>query len=539
MSGESTADTTEGPSFYVRKSSGLIRGISSRSALLSNLIGMGILVNMFWVVYASAIYPNADLPTTVFVGLLLNLLVAFVYWMLATAMPRTGGDYIYVSRIVHPVIGFMTNAMFVAVMVSWAGLFPQLTSSQAFQMMYANLASVTGNSYYAGVASWLTTQSGQFIVGAGIVTLVILLMLLPVKWLFRVIVAIFAVQAVIYVWFIGALLTTSNASFVTSFAAKSGTTVAAVLNAASSSGVVWNITLGGTLIGIVYTMLSYIGYANSAYFAGEVKGDPRRSQGIAIVLSTMVFAFIIYLLYQQIYSVFGHDFLVASSTLATTGNSAWTNYAAALPSPAYLVSFISDNPVFVAAVPFGLGLTFIGFAIVYFFIPIRNIFAWAFDRVIPVKFAEVDKRGVPWVAILFYGAVAYISLYITVYTSVFTYLAYSNFGWWIAVAIVMFSAAIFPYRRKAMFESAPSTVRRKIGGLPILSIAGVAGGILALFVSYATILPAYTGIELNPVYVASMLLIFLLAIVVYLISHYYHKSKGMPLDVISKELPPV
>lgn len=537
MSEESSSAAAPESSFYVRKSSGLIRSISARSALLSNLIGMGILVNIFWVVYASALYPNADLPTTVFFGLLLNLLVAFVYWMLATAMPRTGGDYIYVSRIIHPVIGFMVNAMFVAIMISWAGLFPQLIAGQAFQMVFANLGAVTGNSYYSGVATWLTTQNGQFIVGAGIVTLVILLVLLPVKWLFRVIVGLFAVQAVIYVWFIGALVTVSHTAFVSGFA-QSGTTVSTILGAAQSSGVAWNITLGGTFVGVVYTMLSYIGYANSAYFAGEVKGDPGRSQGIAIVLSTVIFAVVIFVLYELIYSVFGHDFLVASSYLATSGSSSWSNYAAALPSPAYLVSFISKDPWFVAAVPFGLALTFIGFAIVYFFIPIRNIFAWAFDRVIPVRFADVDKRGVPCVAILFYGAIAYISLYITVYTSIFMYLAYSNFGWWIAVAIVMFAAAIFPYRRKELFGSAPGMVRRRIGGLPVLSIVGVAGGLLSLFVSYDTILPAYTGIELNPVYVASLLLVFLLAIVIYLISHYYHKSKGMPLSVISQELPP-
>jgi amino acid transporter len=532
------------PTLYVRKSSGLIRAISARDALISNIVGMGILVNLFWVVYASALYPNADLPSTVFIGLLLNLLVAAVYWLLATAMPRTGGDYIYVSRIVHPALGFMTNAMFVALMISWAGLFPQLIAAQALPMMFYNLASTTGNAGYADIASWLGTQTGQFIVGFIIVTIVIALMFLPVKWLFRVVVAIFGLQAAIYVWFIAALLPVSHDAFLAAFSSKAGISAEQILNAAKNgAGVDWTITSEGTFVGIVYTMLSYIGYANSAYFAGEVSGDPRRSQGLAIVFSTIIFSVIIYVLYTVVYAVFGHDFLVAASTLATTGNSTlasyWWDHASALPSPAYLISFVTSSPALAAAVPLGLALTFFGFAVVYFFVPIRNIFAWAFDRIVPAKLAEVNRRGVPWVAVLFYGLIAYISLYLTVYTPVFSYLAYSNFGWWLAVALVMFSAAAFPFRRRELYQSSPALVRKQLGPVPLITLLGIVGGALSLFVSYFTLLPSFTGAPLNPVYVASMLIIFAIALVVYAISYAYHRAKGVPIELAAKELPPV
>jgi len=536
MSSEETA--------YVRQSSGLVKAVSPRNALLANLVGMGIVVNIFWVVFASALYPGADLPFTVFLGLGLNLLVAFVYWMLATSMPRAGGDFVYVSRIFHPAVGLMVNSMFVAIMISWAGLFPQLTVAQGLQMMYANLATATGSAYYSGVASWLSTQAAQFEVGAIILLLVIAVMFMSVKWIFRITIAIFAVQAVIYLWFIGALAGTSHAAFVAGFA-KSGTTVDAIVKAAADpniGGAVLGITLGGTLVGVVYTMLSYIGYANSAYFAGEVKGEARRSQGIAIFVSPIIFGILIYVLYAEIYNVFGHDFLVAASTLATSSSPSvfghWGNYTAAIPSPAYLVSFISSDPLFTAAVPFGLALTFVGFTLVYFFIPVRNIFAWAFDRVIPVRFADVDRRGVPRLAVLFYAVVAFIALYLTVYTSVFSYLAYANFGWWIAVALVMFSAAAFPYRRKDIFSSSASIVQKRVGSIPLLTIVGIFGGLLSLYVSYATILPAYTGGALSPIYVASMLVIFAVALIVYAISYYYRKSKGISLSVVMKRLPP-
>ncbi|MGA7860523.1 MAG: hypothetical protein WCB19_01530, partial [Thermoplasmata archaeon] len=69
------------PGLYVRQTSGLVRTVGPRTALFANLVGMGIIVNYFWIVFASAGYPNANLVTTVGIGVLINLGVGYVYWM--------------------------------------------------------------------------------------------------------------------------------------------------------------------------------------------------------------------------------------------------------------------------------------------------------------------------------------------------------------------------------------------------------------------------------------------------------------------------
>ncbi|MDG6906760.1 MAG: APC family permease [Nitrososphaerota archaeon] len=535
------ASPKEGPALYVRKSSGLLRAISAREALIANLVGMGIIVNIFWVVFASAGYPNADLPATVFIGLGLSLLIAFVYWMLSSAMPRTGGDYVYVSRIFHPGLGFIVNAMFVGIMVSWAGLFPYFTAAYAFPILFQNMGMSLHSAYFTGLAGTLASSSGvDFEIGAIIVTFVIASMLLPVRWVFRILVAMFVIQAIVYAWFIGALAVTSHQTFVSGVNANfgNGVTYSAITSAAVSKySASFGITFAATLVGVVYTMLSYIGYANSAYFAGELRGDPRKSQGLAIFVAPIIFSVLIYLLYYEVERVFGHDFLVAASTLAVNGDPLWS--VSVVPSPAYLISFISSNPYFTAAVPLALILTFIGFAMVYFLIPVRNIFAWSFDRIIPMKFADVSSRGVPWVAVLFYGAIAYISLYASIYTKFLSYLTYANLGWWIAVAVVMFAAAALPFRKRDIYSSAPSIVRKSIGPLPVLTLVGVIGGLLSLFVSYTTILPSYnSGLEITTSYVGTIVAIFVIALVIFVISYAYNRSKGVPLELLTKELPP-
>lgn len=528
-------------SVYVRKTSGLTRSISSTDALLSNLVGMGIVVNIFWIVFASATYPGADLTATVFTALIVNLLIAYVYWMLATAMPRTGGDYVFVGRLLHPALGFMVNATFVYLIISWPGLFSQYTVAQGFQMMFANLGIVTGNTGYLDLAGRLASdQSLQFGLGSGLLLLVVLVMLLPTKWIFRIVVAIFAIQAVIYLWFIGALLGTSQATFVANFNSIAGqmfggTSFDKIISDAAGP---FPFTPEQTAIGLVYTMLSYIGYANSAYFAGEIRGNPQKAQGLAIFAAPIIFAALIYVLYYSIYAVFSHNFIVAASALAVGNPSKYP--LPSLPSPAFLVVFISKDPLFTTLVPFSLALTFMGFAIVYFFIPVRNLFAWSFDRIVPTKFAEVNKRGVPYVAVVFYGIIAWIALYLTIYTPVFAFLAYANFGWWIAVAIVMIAGAILPWRRKDIFKSSPKIVQTKVGGFPVITIVAIAGFFASLWVSYSTITPSFlAGSPLSPVLVAQVMFVMPIALVIYAISYTINKRRGIPVELAMKELPPV
>ncbi len=524
---------------YVRQSSGLVRNVGPGSALFANLVGMGIVVNIFWIVYASAFYPQSNLADTVIFALILNAFVAYVYWMLAVAMPRTGGDYVFVGRIFHPAAGFMVNAVFTVIMVSWAGLFPTLTATQGLQMMFANLFVVTGNTGYKDIAVALASNQGlQFTVGFVLVTLVILTMLLSSRNVFRVILALFVFQAIVYVVFIGLLATTSHDAFVARFNALSGTTVSDVVQQAGGPVTFAPLLSIITMTGIVYTMLSFIGYANSAYFAGELKGDPRRSQGIAIFASPILFAALIYVLYAAVYNTFGHDFVVGSSIWALT--SPQTYPLLSLPSPAHLVVFLTGNPYIAVLIPLGLVTTFMGFAIVYFFVPTRNLFAWAFDRVVPTSLASVTRRGVPYAAVLVYGAIAYFSLYLTVYTTAFSYLTYSNFAWWVAVAIVMLAGAAFPFVRRDLYNAAPRVVRRSIGPIPVLSLVGIAGFVLSLFVSWASISPDLLGAgsPINPWWVGTIFLIMAVALVIYVVSYAYNKSRGVPIELAFKELPP-
>ncbi len=521
---------------YVRRASGLVRTVSARTALFANLVGMGIIVNFFWITEASAFYPNANLITTVGIGVLINVAVGYVYWMLASAMPRSGGDYIFVGRIFHPSLGLGVNLVFSVIFVTWAGLFAYFTAFYAIPTMLAAYTLAGGGGGALSMATTLFTSTNDvFVVAVLILLAVVLISFLPTKWIFRVSVGVFVLCAVIFVVMMGILLATPQATFASDFNAHPvyGTSYSSLLPVPAVP-----ITTTGTFYGVVYTMLSFIGYANSSYYGGEIRGSPTRTQGLAIFGAPLIFAALIGGLYAASYYSFGRQFLIGvSDSYFTTPGAAW-------PGPLYLAAEIVRVPILAAFLSFGLVLTFFGFSLIYFILPTRNLFAWSFDRVFPSFLTRVSRNGVPWVAVSVLGVAAGLALWIqTYYPTYLDYatLSYSNFGFWFAIGIVCLAAAVFPFLKKSLFNQAPKIVRARIGPVPVLTIVGVAALGASWFVSYAASTASYLGITSAMYSLWDLLLlpiVFLVGIVVYWASYAIQKARGVPIDLIAKELPP-
>lgn len=525
------------PAVYVRETSGLVRTVGPRTALFANLVGMGIIVNYFWIVFASAGYPNANLVTTVGIGVLINLGVGYVYWMLSSAMPRSGGDYVFLGRIFHPSIGLGTNLLFTVVFITWTGYFAFYT---AFFGIPTTLVAYSVAGGGAQAATWAgtiaTSPADQFGIGLLVLLLVFLVALLPTKWVFRTVVGIFVLSAVIYVLMLGVLLTTSQATFAADWNSANAAANSYQMLSSSVSGST-GITLTGTFLGIVYTMLSFIGYANSSYYGGEIRGAPTRTQGMAIFGAPLIFAAVIAALYAATYSTFGRTFLIGASVNYVSPGST----LAGIPSPLFLIAYVlHGDPVLAGFLAFGLILTFFGFSLVYFVVPTRNLFSWSFDRILPAFMAKVSRNGVPWVAVTVLAAASLLVLWVGVYTSLLAYLSYSNFGFWLAVGLVCLGGALFPYLRPQLFRSSPRIVQARLAGVPVITIVGVVSWLAAWFVSYAASTAQYVEPPgaYNVGYLVFLPLVFVVGVGLYWVARAWQVSRGVPMDLINKELPP-
>jgi hypothetical protein len=104
-------------------------------------------------------------------------------------------------------------------------------------------------------------------------------------------------------------------------------------------------------------------------------------------------------------------------------------------------------------------------------------------------------------------------------------------GW----AIVSVAAIALPFRQKRLFQE--SSVNYKVGGIPVLSIAGLAS---FLVFAYFVVNSVTTSVFYTPTTDQGAFLVVLFggAIAFYFLAAEYRKSQGIDLSLAFKDLPP-
>ena len=98
------ADTVA-PQVFTRRASGLVRVMSPYSAFIYSVLTMGIIFP--WVyLEAPTAFQGSNLVLGILFGFLFELPIALAYVWLATALPRSGGDYLFQSRVFGGGVGF-------------------------------------------------------------------------------------------------------------------------------------------------------------------------------------------------------------------------------------------------------------------------------------------------------------------------------------------------------------------------------------------------------------------------------------------------
>src|ERR1700733_10829442 len=104
-----TGDMAGAPRLFTRKATGLVREGKTRDALFYKVLWSSVSLTFAFYWLFIGFYPGSNALLGVAFAAILGVPGAFLYAMLTQVMPRTGGDYVFNSRALHPSIGFAGN----------------------------------------------------------------------------------------------------------------------------------------------------------------------------------------------------------------------------------------------------------------------------------------------------------------------------------------------------------------------------------------------------------------------------------------------
>ena len=501
---------------FVRKATGLVREIGPLTAMiiiLANVMGLGWQKRVFQFTGAAPLPENlwvAGIPPMVMaflIGGIIIILSVLSFSILIAAMPRSGGGYVVISRLVSPIWAFV-GSWFEFLSIAWSFGIIAVAVFEGIYFIFGPIVGITA----AGV-------NDVYLFGGGVLLVVLFTAIgsLGVRMAGYLLQVMFWIPAILTVYVLFLLASSlSNPSAlqagITSLAAANGITgvtadtyvkgaLAQGMDAANV-GNYWS-AVSTAMIGAYF---AYIGYAASTFVAGEVK-EANKSLPKVLLLSSVI----IMVAYMVVSGLGAYATAALGRTTLPNGNTwsffeaySYLSYGKGNLAKAGVPAIKAWTTTVAAMTGIGLNLSSLNWLLFIFGIlwvandippfiltASRILFAMAFDRVLPGSLANVNER--------FHSPVN-----ATIATGVFGMLGcfsesgvISNGGTWnpggalggalngifsIGVSSTdLFDATFFtlfalalimlPLRKKEIYETAPF----KIGGKTGMMVIGVLG----------------------------------------------------------------
>ena len=516
------------PKVFVRESTGLVKNVGFFDSIAMNLSNMSVgallgvigIAGLFPMLISGQSMVSLNLVILSVIAFLLSVPQIIVYTIMSQRYPRSGGDYVYVSRVfggpIGSVVSFMgytmeTTAYLALIVLSTVFAIGSVALFFVFDPLYLGLAVPQGT-------GGPSNSTNQFILGAVVFGGLILVNILRPKAGFKLVSAltIFGFLAIIIA--MAVLLMAGNSGVVDYINGLdiSDTTYQSVASSGSNVFFEWgpNIFLLPLMAAFVYPWLNA-----SPAVAGEIKGRRAMKWNVPIS-SVLVFAFL-------------------TSSLAVmyyVAGQAFTNAAYSNPALIFDHSFnfwtlamgVSGNQLVAAII--GLGWVLSNLSVLAYGIIVisRYLLAQSFDRFLPSRISNVSSRfGSPITAhlvdlILTIGLVGMAAFYYIGGAEALFGAILASMVYFIFVGL---AAAVHGMRKEAGLTKA------------LLMLAGVLNVFIFGFLAYEFI--AYPSVwalhDLTYYFIIASLVA---GIVIYGLSWWYNKKRGIDISLAYKELPP-
>lgn len=538
---------------FARKASGLVRGLSFIDAFGVGFMNQGLTPSM-WVMISLGlgVYTGGNLIiATLLSAFLCGIGFSLVWGILGGSMPRSGGEYIYNSRIIHPLIGIAESFGNAFVWIMWIYILAPWTVDPGLTMMFQFLGRPDISEV---LISTTNTPFGPFYLWFFVIaTLVNFIAFLFVVFGIKIFARVQKVIMVLGIAGCGVILLvfsfTSHDAFVQAWntiATQYGSLdyngfLASARTAIEGAGDVlpktwnWYDTLGVMVAGSWLFAYSYC----ITFIAGEVK-RPDKTIILANLSAILIPAAFMLWLAIVLYRTVGFEFLSATAWVDNSGTALAGYTIPWAPNFVGLAAVINHNWFIV----FMMAMSFIVFnlwwvALSYLAFP-RILFAWGMDRMGPKWFADIDYRWASPVKnhiLCFVLGEIGILLY-TIFQNQMSGLSVTGLEIVSVFGVTAVAAVIFPFSKKAknIWDSSPYK-KWNILGIPVVTIGGIVNLVyLAILFYFFIVMPDLEGLAIGSL--LFYVLIWAIGVGWYFYWKGRNKQVGVDISMTFGELPP-
>lgn len=531
------------PALFTRKATGLVREGRTRDALFYNVMWSSVALTFAFYWLFVGFYPGSNALLGVGFAAALGIPGAFLYAMLTQVMPRTGGDYVFNSRSLHPSIGFAANFSYCVWLAVTIGIYTTYIANYGFGAFGRTMAGFTGSHGWLEFGEWFSTHWGLFITGTVVLLLSGLLFVIGGTRLF------FRVQIGCFVLYIlGAILIPtlvglfqSKAGFISNFNSYTtnlGTPHAAgkLTAAAHKAGFApTKFSLEESLksVSVFWFIFGFI--FSSTYFAGEIRLQKRthlKSMPGAVLVAVIALLVMI----PTYLHVTGYSFNGEISFLFE--EPAAYGFASGAPGYPEIMGIASGSAVWGVIMILGFTAGLVIWLPQTLLLVSRSMFAWSFDRIMPDKLSYVEPRSrSPLLAI---GIMLVLSIGSTAIYSFTTWFSTLSvlLGLSLTLIVTAISGILLPFRQRAMVAASPYA--RKIAGIPLFTVVGSLALIGFSTAVFVLLWDPNSGASLskNPGKIELAAVVYAVGFSIYFIARAIRRRQGIDLELAHRELPP-
>src|SRR5437899_3510214 len=531
-----------GQGLFTRQSSGLVRELGIPAATGIALASVAV-VNTFINFNAGLVLFNqADMTLPLLVGAGIWLVAMFAYKYLLEAIPRAGGEYVYLSRIVSPALGAMAGISICIAFTYILAANANFTASYTPFMLTA-LGAALKSSAISDAANNVTSQTAVAIISVVMLLVVAAVSFVPLRRLAQVILVLVGIQLLAFLVLGWILVTHSHQDFVNALASFSNHPNAYndILGAAAKDQIPLGVSIGASLLAVPFMVLNYNGVLYAYYIGGELK-RPGRTYLYASVISIALLVVVWTGVWLLMLNTVGLDFMQSQAKLGASDASAYgaiTSLQASAGGLGYGL-VLSGDPI--SKILIGIAVPSAELAVDLAFVAVvtRVLFALAFDRLLPISLAKISERSaVPTNAII----VALVGGIVFALLASFLNLAniVANLALFVALIILAGSVAALalPFRRPDLIMKPGQTELPRMAGVPVPALWGAATTILASIVVVLIVTHPEVFGSFSVSSVGALVIVLLAGPVIYLIARQVRLSRSsIDLRLAMRELPP-